>query len=134
VRRNSIVNHDYVAVWSRVHASSQPNGDVPTSPLVRLLLQDAQILDAAVTVRTQRPEGVFETGSKAGIRPDHAAKLRRQPDHLDDAQSAQDMNVPGWKLHLLHGDLDGHFCVSVSGNWRMTFRFEGTGAVLVDDH
>jgi toxin HigB-1 len=74
----------------------------------------------------------FETGSKAGIRPDHAAKLRRQLSQLDEAISAQDMNVPGWKLHPLHGELEGHFSVSVNGNWRMTFRFEGTDAVLVD--
>ena len=74
----------------------------------------------------------LETGSKAGIRPDHAAKLRRQLDHLDDAQSAQDMNVPGWKLHALVGTLAGHYAVWVSGNWRLTFRFEGTDAVLVN--
>jgi proteic killer suppression protein len=76
----------------------------------------------------------FETGSKAGIRPDHVAKLRRQISQLDEAISAQDMNLPGWKLHPLHGELEGHFSVTVNGNWRMTFRFEGTDAVLVDCH
>jgi proteic killer suppression protein len=76
----------------------------------------------------------FETGSKAGIRPDHVAKLRRQLSQLDEAISAQDMNLPGWKLHPLHGELEGHFSVTVNGNWRMTFRFEGTDAVLVDYH
>jgi proteic killer suppression protein len=76
----------------------------------------------------------FETGSKAGIRPDHVAKLRRQLSQLDEAISAQDMNLPGWKLHPLHGELEGHFSVTVNGNWRMTFRFEGTDAVLVDCH
>jgi proteic killer suppression protein len=74
----------------------------------------------------------FGTGSKAGIRADHASKLRRQLAHLDQARSEQDMNVPGWKLHPLHGELEGHFAVSVNGNWRMTFRFEGTDAILVD--
>lgn len=74
----------------------------------------------------------FETGSKAGIRPDHAAKLSRQLARLDESRSAQDMNMPGWRLHPLHGDLDGHFSVTVNGNWRMTFTFDGTDAVLVD--
>jgi proteic killer suppression protein len=74
----------------------------------------------------------YETGSKAGIRADHAAKLRRQLARLDEAQTPQDMSVPGWKLHALHGDLVGHFAVSVNGNWRMTFRFEGTDAILVN--
>jgi proteic killer suppression protein len=39
------------------------------------------------------------------------------------------MNVPGWKLHPLS---TGHWSVRVNGNWRMTFAFEGTDAVLVD--
>ncbi len=42
------------------------------------------------------------------------------------------MNLPGWKLHPLKGSLAGHWAVSVSGNWRLTFRFDGTDAVLVD--
>lgn len=42
------------------------------------------------------------------------------------------MNLPGWRLHSLTGDLAGHWAVSVSGNWRMTFRFDGLDAVLVD--
>jgi len=42
------------------------------------------------------------------------------------------MNLPGWKWHLLKGELAGHWAVSVSGNWRMTFTFEGEDAVLVD--
>jgi proteic killer suppression protein len=42
------------------------------------------------------------------------------------------MNVPGWGLHPLSDDLKGHWAVSVNGNWRMTFTFDGTDAVLVD--
>lgn len=42
------------------------------------------------------------------------------------------MNLPGWGLHPLTGNLDGHWSVQVNGNWRMTFRFEGEDAVLVD--
>ena len=42
------------------------------------------------------------------------------------------MNVPGWALHALKGILKGHWAVKVSGNWRVTFRFEGEDAVLVD--
>jgi proteic killer suppression protein len=44
----------------------------------------------------------------------------------------RDMNVPGWGLHALSGHLKDHWAVSVNGNWRMTFTFEGTDAVLVD--
>ena len=42
------------------------------------------------------------------------------------------MNAPGWRLHRLKGELDGHWSVDVSGNWRLTFAFEGEDAVLVD--
>jgi len=42
------------------------------------------------------------------------------------------MDVPGWKLHALKGDLQGHWAVNVSGNWRLTFMFEGEDAILVD--
>jgi len=42
------------------------------------------------------------------------------------------MNLPGWKLHPLSADLTGHWAVWVSGNWRLTFVFEGEDAVLVD--
>ncbi|MGU7769753.1 type II toxin-antitoxin system RelE/ParE family toxin [Burkholderia sp. MR1-5-21] len=77
-------------------------------------------------------EAFFMNGSKAGIRPDHAPRLRRQLAGLDVASQPLDMNVPGWRFHELAGGLEGHYAVSVNGNWRLTFRFEGPDAVLVD--
>ena len=77
-------------------------------------------------------EAFFSTGSKAGIQAAHAKRLRLQLAALDGAVSAQGMNLPGWRLYLLGGELAGHWAVWVSGNWRMTFRFEGADAVLVD--
>ena len=71
----------------------------------------------------------FETGSKAGIQPHHAARLSRQLKKLDTAFERDDMNVPGWKLHRLSS---GHWSVWVNGNWRLTFVFEGADVVLVD--
>ncbi|CAN7774857.1 type II toxin-antitoxin system RelE/ParE family toxin [Cupriavidus necator] len=77
-------------------------------------------------------QAFFESGSKAGIQPQHAARLARQLAALDCATAPQDMNRPGWRLHPLHKDLEGHFSIWVNGNWRLTFRFEGTDAVLVN--
>jgi proteic killer suppression protein len=74
----------------------------------------------------------FETGSKSGIRPDHAARLARQLRQLHDSRSIKEMNMPGWKLHPLAGELADHWSVTVNGNWRMTFTFEGEDAILVD--
>ena len=77
-------------------------------------------------------EQFFATGSKAGIQPAHAARLRRQLAQLDQATAPQDMNLPGWGLHALKGDLAGHWSVWVSGNWRLTFRFASADAEVVD--
>ena len=74
----------------------------------------------------------FESGSKAGIRPDHAYKLNRQLLRLDIATSPADMNLPGWRLHSLVGELSEHYSITVNGNWRLTFMFEGDDAILVD--
>lgn len=73
-----------------------------------------------------------ESGSKAGIQPKDAERLRRLLTALDVASQAGDMNAPGNNLHSLKGDMEGHWSVTVSGNWRLTFAFEGENAILVD--
>ncbi|MGY6278277.1 type II toxin-antitoxin system RelE/ParE family toxin [Methylomonas sp. MgM2] len=86
-------------------------------------------------IKSFRHKGVqqfFETGSKAGINAGHASKLARQLMLLNAAKSPQEMNVTGWKLHPLKGSLADHWAVTVSGNWRLTFTFEGEDAILVD--
>jgi toxin HigB-1 len=87
-------------------------------------------------IKTFRHKGLkafFETGSVAGIQTAHQARLARMLSRLNEATSAQDMNLPGWVLHPLKGqDLKGHYSVRVNGNWRMTFRFDGADAELVD--
>ena len=77
-------------------------------------------------------EAFFKKGSKAGIQSHHAARLFRLLAHLDRSKLPEDMNVPGWRLHALGGDLEGHWSVWVNGNWRLTFAFEGDDAALVD--
>ena len=74
----------------------------------------------------------FETGSKAGIQASHASKLRLQLAALDQAMKPEDLSAPSWGLHPLKGDKKGHWALTVSGNWRMTFFFEKTDVILVD--
>lgn len=76
-------------------------------------------------------EKFFKTGSKAGIQAQHAAKLRVQLTALEHAAGPQDMNAPGWDLHRLKGDMAKFYAISVSGNWRLAFRFEGEDVVDV---
>jgi proteic killer suppression protein len=74
----------------------------------------------------------FATGSKAGIQAQHAARLRLILGRLAAATSPRDMALPGLKLHQLSGDRKGTWAVSVSGHWRITFRFVGKDADSVD--
>ena len=82
--------------------------------------------------RNKSIEIFFKNGSKAGIQGNHAAKLARQLIALDEAGQPEDMNIPGWRLHSLTGDMAHHWSIRVSANWRLTFAFENGHAVLVD--
>ncbi|MBM4228277.1 MAG: Killer protein [Gammaproteobacteria bacterium] len=77
-------------------------------------------------------EAFYRSGSKAGILPRHAPRLRLQLTALDSAIRPEDLTAPGWRLHPLTGDLRGFHSLSVNGNWRVIFRFVGTDVELVD--
>ena len=77
-------------------------------------------------------EKFVKTGSKAGIRAQHAAKLRVQLTALEHAGDAKDMGAPGWGLHRLKGDRSNFYAISMSGNWRLIFWFEFQDVVDVD--
>ena len=84
------------------------------------------------TFRHKGLEDFFTRGSKAGIQPAHANRLRLQLAKLDASKSSKDMDLPGWKLHPLEGKLKDHWAVWVNGNWRLTFTFDNGDAILVD--
>lgn len=77
-------------------------------------------------------EVFFLTGSTKGIQAKHADRLARILDRLDAAATVQDMNAPGLALHALKGGLADHWAVKVSGNWRVTFRFDQGEAHVVN--
>lgn len=77
-------------------------------------------------------EKFFNTGSKVGIQAAHAAKLQILLTALNAASKPEHMNMPGWRLHKLSGNLQGHWSVAVNGNWRLTFRFADGDAEVVD--
>jgi toxin HigB-1 len=74
----------------------------------------------------------FTEGVKSGIRSEHAKRLQLILGRLNVSISAKDMDLPGLQLHELKGNRKGTWAVSVSGNWRVTFRFEGKDATEVD--
>ena len=77
-------------------------------------------------------KALYEGRRSAKVAPDHVAKLRRILTVLDRSSDPNGMDLPGFRLHPLKGRLKGHFAVWVSGNWRITFRFEQGHAVDVD--
>ncbi|MDQ3081570.1 MAG: type II toxin-antitoxin system RelE/ParE family toxin [Gemmatimonadota bacterium] len=74
----------------------------------------------------------FVSGSTAGIQPHHARRLRMLLAALDTAQSTEDMNVPGFRLHPLKGQDRGRWSVWVSANWRLTFEFRDGNAYVLN--
>ncbi|WP_233981883.1 type II toxin-antitoxin system RelE/ParE family toxin [Pectobacterium versatile] len=86
-------------------------------------------------IKSFRHKGIerfFKSGSTAGIQSKHAVKLSVQLTALNSAKRPEDMSAPGWKLHPLKGSEQGRWSISVSGNWRLTFRFDGDDVELVD--
>ena len=71
-------------------------------------------------------------GDKGGIQPAHAQRIADILDRLDSAVTIQDMNYPGSNLHQLKGRLKGVWSVKVSGNWRVTFKFQDGSAHVID--
>ncbi len=86
-------------------------------------------------IRTLRHKGLkalYEGKRSAKVVRSHESKLQRILSALDEATGPHEMDLPGFRLHPLKGKSKGYFSVLVSGNWRVTFRFEGIDAVDVD--
>ena len=80
---------------------------------------------------------LFEEGNRRRVLPDYADKIERILARLEEASEVGNMDLPGFRLHPLKGDLAGFWSVTVSGKWRIVFRFEGGHASdvdLIDDH
>jgi len=74
----------------------------------------------------------YEAGSAAGVQAAHKKRLRIQLAALDTAETIEDMDIPGFKLHPLKGNRKGLWSISVSGNWRITFDFKDGNAYIVN--
>ena len=75
---------------------------------------------------------LFEKGDRRRVSPDLAFKVERILARLEEASEVGNMDLPGFRLHRLKGDLAGFWSVTVSGNWRIVFRFEGGDSSDVD--
>lgn len=75
---------------------------------------------------------LYEDGSTRGIEQQYVEKLRRVLFKLDDAQTPEDLDLPGYRLHRLAGDLKGFWSIVIGANWRVIFRFQGSDVTDVD--
>lgn len=75
---------------------------------------------------------LFQQGDTKGIPPDLREKLENILFVLNRARKPADMDLPGFRLHRLKGDLKGFWSVTARANWRAIFRFEEGNAYDVD--
>ena len=86
-------------------------------------------------IRSIRNKGLrrfVETGDPSRLSVQKVARLERILQRLDVAVRPEEMNLPGWRFHALRGDRAGRYAVDASGNWRITFGWEGEDAVDID--
>lgn len=86
-------------------------------------------------IKSFRHKGIerfFLKSDSRGINPKQASRLRRMLDLIDQATSVGQLEIPGMYLHPLKGARKGTWAMTVSGNWRITFRFEGEDAIDLD--
>ncbi len=82
--------------------------------------------------KDRRLKRLYERGDRSKIRADLVDKVERVLARLDQALVIDDMDLPGYRLHELKGDLKGFWSISLSGNWRIIFRFENGEAYDVE--
>lgn len=87
---------------------------------------------AIISFRHKGLEDFFYDGTTKGIDAKHSSKLAGRLDRLDAAQSADDMRLPGYRLHKLEPKKANRWAIDVSGAWRLTFEFDGIHAIVVD--
>ena len=86
-------------------------------------------------IKTFRHKGLkrlFERDNPSGVRADQVRRIKDVLAHLDLAVRPSDLDLPGYRLHPLQGELKGFWSVTISGNWRIIFRFEDGDAFDVD--
>ena len=74
----------------------------------------------------------WEKGEIGRLNANWIGRIDRIMNALDQAQTAGDVDFPGFRLHRLKGEYQGFYTVDVSGNWRIVFRFDGSDACDID--
>ncbi len=85
-----------------------------------------------VSFRHRGLKRLYERGDRSRVSPQLVDQAEDILGLLDLAKDPEDMDLPGYRLHRLRGDLRGFWSITVSGNWRVVFRFDGGNAFDID--
>jgi toxin HigB-1 len=86
-------------------------------------------------IRSFRRKGlkhIYEDADPRGVMAEHVVKLRDILVRLDAAHAPADMDLPGFRLHALRGEMKGSWSVTIRANWRVTFRFSDRDTFDID--
>jgi len=84
------------------------------------------------TFKDKALEKLLKQGKTKGVPKELEKKIRVRLEVIDSATVIDDIRVPGYDLHELKGDRKGTWSIKVSGNWRITFKFEDSNAYELD--
>ena len=87
--------------------------------------------------RDRRLKRLFERGDRSKVPQGMVDKIENVLAVLDSARKVDDVDLPGYRLHPLKGDLAGLWSVTINANWRIVFRFEDGmtfDVELIDSH
>jgi toxin HigB-1 len=84
------------------------------------------------SIRHKGLRRLYEEDSLRGVAAEHAVKLRDILARLDSAATVEDMNLPGFRLHQLKGEMKGFWAITVRADWRVVFRFDDHHVIDVD--
>ena len=85
-----------------------------------------------LSYRSKALQRFVERGDASKLSVPNIQRLERILTELDSASEPTDMNSPGFRFHSLKGQDKGRFAVDASGNWRITFGWDGKHAIDVD--
>lgn len=84
------------------------------------------------SIKNKGLDKFFKTGNSSGIQQTHKKKLLMRLTALHTATVINDMDLPGFQLHQLKGKMEDLWSIDLSGNWRLTFKFEDGNVFLLD--
>jgi len=94
-------------------------------------------LGVIATIKHRGLKKLYQTGDATGLSPSQVHRLEDVLGHLDAATTPADLDLPGYRLHPLKGNLKGFWSITITGNWRVIFRMsdgEVSEVDLVDYH